>query len=171
MKKYQILDAHKYHVFACSMPLRPMDALECEMAGYPSSQTAIAEGIRNSPDYCKVGYNTETDDVDFVFGIARDIDNIAIGVPWMLAKDGFKITKSWLRHCRDVIFPEMNDTFPVLMNYVHKENKESIRWLKWLGFSFYDVDVTFPDGEDDIAPVYLFTKLGGIPICAPQQQQ
>ncbi len=80
---YQILDAHKYHVFACSMPLRPIDALECEMAGYSSSHIAIEAGIKASPDYCKVGYNTKTDNVDFVFGIARYADNPAIGMPLM----------------------------------------------------------------------------------------
>lgn len=164
--KYSILDAHQYHVFACNMPLRPIDSLECEMAGYPSSHIAIAEGIQASPDYCKVGYNKETDNVDFVFGIARDDSDPAVGIPWLLARDGFKMTKSWLRICRDEVFPEMDNIFPILKNYVHKDNKDSIRWLKWLGFTFYPIEVTFPNGDDLIAPVYLFVKLGGNPLCA-----
>jgi hypothetical protein len=153
------------------MPLRPIDILECEMTGYQSSHLAIEAGIEASPAYCKVGYNNKTDNVDFVFGIAQDPDDPAIGIPWMLARDGFNITKSWLKHCRDVIFPEMEGVYPILKNYVHKDNAASIRWLRWLGFTFYEVEVTFPNGEDAVAPVYLFVKLGGNPICVRPQQQ
>lgn len=167
---YTILDAHEYFVFACNMPLGSMDMLECEMAGYTSSHKAIKAGIEAS-SYCKVGYNDKTNNVDFVFGVTADPSDPATGIPWLLRRDGFKITKSWLKQCRDSIFPEMESTYPILKNYVHKKNKQSIRWLRWLGFSFYDVEVTFPNGPDDIAPVYLFVKLGGYPICAPQQQQ
>lgn len=158
--KYSILDAHDYSVFACSLNLRSIDRVECEAAGYGSSYEAIEDGLNRSP-YCKVGYNTKTDEVDFVFGVAVDPEVPSVGIPWMLATDKLKITKSWLKHCKEVIFPQMDDMYPVLQNYVHQDNHESIRWLKWLGFTFYDVEGI---------PFYIFTKLGGNPICVHPQQ-
>ena len=158
---YSILDAHKYPVFACSLNLRAIDVLECEMSGFTSSHEALAQGLRMSP-YCKVGYNKTTDNIDFVFGVAEYPDEPHIGVPWLLATDKFKITKSWLRHCRDVIFPKVNNRYPILQNYCHKENLATQRWLSWLGFSFYNVE-----GQ----PYYLFTKLGGNAICVRPWQR
>ena len=146
-----------------------MDLLECEMIGSPDSSTSILTGILGSSEiYCKAGINTITGQPEFIFGVAQVDGQPAVGSPWLLASEDFKITKEWLRMCKDEVFPEMNATFPILTNFVHKDNKESIRWLSWLGFTFYDVPVVFTDDQIEPVPMYMFTKLGGTPICVTQ---
>jgi hypothetical protein len=61
------------------------------------------------------------------------------GVPWFLRTNHFdswkqknlrsflRSTKSWIEH--------MGETYPSMHNYVDVRNKESINWLKHLGFS------------------------------------
>lgn len=144
-----------------NMDLRAIDRVECDLVGLGDSimNGIIASGLT----YCKAGFNTITGCPEFIFGVAAT-DHPAIGSPWMLATEEFKITKDWLKMCKNEIYPEMDKTFPILQNFVHKENKESIAWLRWLGFSFYDVPVTFKDDQTEPVPMYLFTKLGGTPL-------
>ena len=147
------------------MELRPIDIEECALVGSKDSLDSIMKGILASWDvYCKAGFNTKTGLPEFIFGVAST-DSPAIGSPWLLATKDFKITKDWLKMCRDLIFPQMDDTFPILKNFIHKENKESIQWLKWLGFSFYDVPVVFTEDQTEAVPMYLFVKLGGTSQC------
>jgi hypothetical protein len=154
-----------------AMELREIDLIECALVGSKDSLDSIILGILNSGlTYCKAGFNTITGLPEFIFGVAAT-DNPIMGSPWMLATEDFKITKDWLKMCKGEVFPEMEATFPILSNFVHKDNQESIQWLRWLGFSFYDVPVTFTDDQTEPVPMYLFTKLGGSPICVPQQQQ
>jgi hypothetical protein len=62
------------------------------------------------------------------------------GIPWFLRTQYFhswkkknkrsflKSSKSWIEH--------MGELYPAMSNYVDKRNKESITWLKHLGFRF-----------------------------------
>lgn len=142
-----------------NMKLRPMDILECRMVGNPYTYEAISAGIDLSVDhFCKVGMNTITDEPEFIFGVAATQDP-TVGSPWLLATSDFKITTDWLKRCKREMLPEINKTFPILRNFIHKENKQSKTWLKWLGFKFYDTEVSFhTDGR--IAPAQVFIKLG-----------
>lgn len=46
------------------------------------------------------------------------------------------------------------ENYDYLYNYVSSDNKDSIRWLEWLGFKIYkDSPITF---EDDKVPFYFF---------------
>ena len=152
------------------MELRDIDIDECRLIGSLDPLESIMRGvIASGPIYCRAGFNVKTGLPEFVFGVAATDTPIA-GSPWMLATKDFKITKDWLKMCRNTIFPQMDATFPILQNFVHKENKDSIAWLRWLGFTFYDVPVTFTDDQTDPVPMYFFTKLGGTPLCVDQQQ-
>ena len=62
------------------------------------------------------------------------------GVPWFLRTElfhfwkknnrrrFFKSSQSWIEH--------MSEYYPAMSNYVDERNKESITWLKHLGFTF-----------------------------------
>lgn len=60
------------------------------------------------------------------------------GVPWLLSTDtALKHKREFFTLVPDVI-EQMLDMCPCLYNYVHAENKVSIRWLKWIGFTVED---------------------------------
>lgn len=70
-----------------------------------------------------------------------------VGVPWMLASDLLtKIRKPFLRESKAWL-EEMSEGFPFLYNVAWTQNKEHIRWLKWLGFDFGIPKQLGPDGE------------------------
>jgi len=60
------------------------------------------------------------------------------GSPWLLATNhALKYKREFLVQSPPVI-NEMLSICPRLWNYVHADNKVSIRWLKWLGFTIDD---------------------------------
>ena len=66
--------------------------------------------------------------------VIRDILSGA-GTPWLLGTDNaLKYKRHFLTQVPAVI-DEMLTTCPRLFNYVHIENKVSIRWLKRIGFT------------------------------------
>ena len=68
------------------------------------------------------------------------------GVPWLLGtNNALKYKRHFITQVPDVI-DEMLDICPILFNYVHVDNKISIRWLKHIGFIF---DEPVPYGCDD----------------------
>jgi len=168
---YEVVDINKdtdpmIMELVIGMQLRPMDLLECRMVGSPDSSTSILTGILGSSDiYCKAGFNTITGLPEFIFGVASVDGQPATGSPWLLATTDFKITRDWLRRCKEKFFPEAAAIFPILTNFVHKENREAIKWLRWLGFTFYDIPVVFTRHQTEPVPMYMFTKLGGTPVC------
>ncbi len=118
-----------------SMDLRASDVLECALAGQ-TAQEAIQHALKYS-EYMDIGINIETGKPEFIYGVASDHEDATIGIPWLLATDDFKITKTWLKRCKYEVFPEMVSEYPILRNYTLSKNTDTIRWLTWLGFSFY----------------------------------
>jgi hypothetical protein len=73
-----------------------------------------------------------------IFGVADACLITGKGSPWLLATD--EMTK----HKRDLLIRSraftdvMKQEFKVLENYVWDGNKQSKRWLKWLGYEFVE---------------------------------
>lgn len=58
------------------------------------------------------------------------------GIIWMLATpDMYKIKRYFIKQCAGQI-NTLCQSVKFIYNYVDIENKASIRWLKWLGFTF-----------------------------------
>lgn len=61
-----------------------------------------------------------------------------IGAPWLLGTDAVeKHQRQFLRRSLEWR-SELLKRYLILRNFVHAENKVSIRWLKWLGFELSD---------------------------------
>lgn len=69
--------------------------------------------------------------------VKRDILS-GTGTPWLLGTNkSLKYKRHFIKQVPDII----DDMFTVcskLVNYVHVDNKVSIRWLKWIGFIIDD---------------------------------
>ncbi len=70
------------------------------------------------------------------------------GVPWLLGTDAiYGISRTFVRHSRDYI-AKMHVVYPYLENYVHADNRLSIRWLAWCGFVIERETPRCMNGED-----------------------
>ena len=83
-----------------------------------------------------------------MFGCGYGGDKL-YGVPWMLTNGDFRgFSKKFLKEAREWIL-KLSQRHLILYNYVHCENKKSIRWLKWLGFKFMREIPKYGFGKSD----------------------
>lgn len=74
----------------------------------------------------------------FVMGLAKS-ETPKLGVPWMLSSKDFKPSIEFIRASKRFIEEDaFVEGIEVLSNYIHKGNTKSIKWLKWLGFTFIE---------------------------------
>lgn len=77
----------------------------------------------------------------FIIGVIPQEKNV--GMIWLLSSPEIeKISITFLRNCKGVL-DLLNNTFPILYNYVDARNTVHIKWLKWLGFQFIKVHENF----------------------------
>ena len=90
-----------------------------------------------------------------MFGCASMEGDDRIGVPWLLASDKLPtVSREFIPQSKQWI-ESLHERHDLLFNFVHKENKTSIRWLKWMGFNFLK-EIEYGVNP---APFYQFIKL------------
>lgn len=120
--------------------MRPADAdevfashghtpIQAIMGGWEVSQYSVVIMVNNTP--C------------VIMGLVNRDILTGTGVPWLLGtENALKYSREYFKLSPPVI-KEMLDICPRLFNYVHAENKMSIKWLRWLGFN---IDEPKPHG-------------------------
>lgn len=73
-----------------------------------------------------------------MFGVAVSNKLTGLGHPWLLGSNAVYNHKEYLLEIGPVVIADMIATCPRLVNYIHHENKTSIKWLKSLGFAIED---------------------------------
>jgi hypothetical protein len=85
----------------------------------------------------------------FGFAINKE-EEIVYGTPWMLSNDlpfaSYSNRGLFLRTSKHIVM-FMRSKVDMLMNIISLENKESVRWLRWLGFSL-DENTSFTFDRD-----------------------
>lgn len=134
--------------------MRQQDAKEVWHSNGASPLEALVMSFKD----CEENH-TIIDDEGEVIGMfgCGTVHNTRIGVPWLLASDKLpKITKQFLPQSKEWI-ESLHDRHDMLFNYVHAENRISIRWLKWMGFKFLPKTL-YGTNPDDFYP---FIKIKG----------
>jgi hypothetical protein len=108
----------------------PRQALEQGVAASKSCTTMLIDGVA-----C------------VIFGLVVTDFLSGRGCPWMLASRDIMRHKRMLLKESPPILAEMMRECDYLSNYVHGKNTSSIRWLRWLGFTFDDPSPHGANGE------------------------
>jgi len=88
------------------------------------------------------------DKIEGVFGVHGYPFNSTIGVPWFLATDEFDNFRFWFARYSITGIKIMLDEHPILINLIDARQKDSIEWLKWLGFTVTKENKTTIRGVD-----------------------
>lgn len=124
--------------------MREADAVEVMASGGYTPVEALEVSIKAS---LIVGIVYHDDTPLTALGMTRPNLVSNVGIPWLLsAEQALKYKREFLRLSPPVI-QEMLDICPELVNHVHIENKLSIRWLMWLGFTVEDPKPINTTGE------------------------
>ena len=152
MKIWSITEALPEHIPAIAEGMREADRREVWASHRHTPREALEYALRRS----ELAWTCAISDVPaFMWGVARQGNLMSVtGAPWLLGTPAIvKVRHDFLRYCPHCV-DAMQSAFPRLENFVHVENRLSIRWLKHLGFT---VDEEMPEvmnGED----FYLFWR-------------
>lgn len=95
----------------------------------------VRDILTKTPDMNKNAWVWERESkVHAIFGVNPVPNMDRVGVIWMLATKTFDDHFMVFAAACKAVVATMIGNYEYLFNYVHVENKKSIRWLKWLGF-------------------------------------
>lgn len=122
---------HQEDIQYIASNLRTVDQFEVQAFGYDDYLEAIKVSIANA----KVCFVVKGECPICVFGLSNLELNKNNAVWLLAAKDIKRYKKEFLKYSYLIINYWFNE-FGAMYNYISVENKDSIRWLKWLGASF-----------------------------------
>lgn len=112
--------------------MRKADAAEVWASGHHTPLEALQLGL-SRPGYATCG--VIDGEPCSIFGVTFHDMLSGIGIPWLLSSESVTKHRAVLLNDSKPVVQQMIDLCPKLFNYVHTENKMSIRWLKMLGFT------------------------------------
>lgn len=129
---WEIVDARVGHIRPIAADMRPEDVREVWASHEHTPEEALDASFWRSTKAwtCLVRGSPA-----FMWGVAPRESLLGnVGCPWLLGTPAIKdVRRDFVRNCRKYV-GMMQELYPRLENYVHAENKVSIRWLKWCGF-------------------------------------
>lgn len=132
MAKMQIVQATHEHILPIATNLRQSDLDELEASSGQHPIKIVTEGFNSSSKCWTIMVDNHP---SVIFGVAPICVLSGVASPWLLGTDeSRKVRRVFLVEGRKHV-KEMLDMYPRLINYVDARNKQSIRWLKWLGFA------------------------------------
>lgn len=115
--------------------MRAADVAEVRAAGR-DPECAMIEGLRVSD--IAVTVVSPAGNPMVIYGIAPGCRLTGLGRPWLLGTDeAMQFKRNFIVDGRNVII-KMLSLYYKLENYVHVDNRVSVRWLKMLGFKMDD---------------------------------
>lgn len=132
----EIVPATLEHASALAPRLREADRQEIKASSGDTPEEALTMSLALSP----MAWTWLVDGEPVaMFGCVSHPYKAMTGIPWFLAAPEFDRQKIYfLRNC-GTYFDEMQDTFPILENFVDCRNTTSIQWLAWSGFALCEV--------------------------------
>jgi len=120
-----------------ALDLRPIELREGWATTGEEPMERLALSISHSQYLWVVTYREK---ICGVFGLAVSTEgDVTYGTPWFLSNDlpfaSYMNRGLFLRTSKQIV-SYMQSKVDLLMNIVSLENKESCRWLQWLGFNF-----------------------------------
>ena len=128
--KYSIRAAKIEDVFKSAHRLRQADVEELQALGYDTAQDALLVAIAHS----------ELSFVDTVDGSPEAFGGVmSNGMVWCVTTTEYieDHTRRFLSITKELI-EALQQTYPVLWNYVYKKNTKHVRWLKFMNFELLE---------------------------------
>ncbi|MDE5879034.1 MAG: hypothetical protein K2G99_03265 [Desulfovibrio sp.] len=151
MSAWCIVPAEAAHIAPIAGHMRAADRREVKA----SHGHAPAEALAASLECSDMAWTCLVDGAPaFMWGAGRRGSLLTrTGSPWLLATPAiYKVARAFLRRSRPYV-ERMQARFPRLENYVHANNRLSVRWLAWCGFTV-EAAPTIINGE----PFHFFWR-------------
>jgi hypothetical protein len=95
-------------------------------------------------------------DIIGMFGVTKHTETI--GVPWLLMSDEIynrSVARQFVPESKRWV-KEINNRYPILVNFIDVDNTRAIKWLRLIGFTFIRLD---PEYGVNPKPFYEFVRI------------
>jgi len=123
------------HIEVLAANMRPDEVKEIWASGNLTPIDALVKGVKASHGCTAAVIDGEP---VAILGLVEGDLLSGRGCPWMLTSNSILKHRREVLRCSPPVIAEMLRHCSHIGNYVHADNKISIRWLKWLGFTFED---------------------------------
>jgi len=149
MASYELVSAKARHAVDMAPRMRQVDVDEAWAAAHYKPLKALMVSCLVSRDPMAFLADGKT---MWMFGVGQRSPFSSIGRPWMLAADGLEgHSRVFLRMSVNYV-KEIVTWYDRLENHVDARNKNTVKWLKWLG---YVVEEPEPFGAEGL-PFHFF---------------
>jgi hypothetical protein len=151
----EVVSAEQGHLLYVAENICSADREELKSAG----REDVYQALLDSADICVQPLAGVIDGEPVcVFGVSQVSLAVDIGIVWLISTDKLrshvrpflKIGKAWVN--------DSSKNYKIMANFVSKDHKVSIKWLKWLGFKVALKEI--PLGPDS-RPFYYFSLREG----------
>lgn len=113
--------------------MREADKIEVFELNASTPMQALTQSANTSDITCVVRLNGEP---VVILGVGSLSLATKRGIPWLLGTDEVYRNAPLFMHMTKKIFPVISRNYSYLTNVIHEDNKQSERWLKFMGFEF-----------------------------------
>lgn len=140
----EFVRANETHIAWLAANMRQADRDEVEASGFASAEAALRVSMERSAFAMTAIIDGEP---AAMFG-AGDLNILArVGAPWLLATPVMEADRRLLLRQSIAWRRQLLERYDILRNAVDDRNKTSIRWLRWMGFSFSEPMPLGANGE------------------------
>lgn len=133
--KFEIVQAEPEHILPIADEMRICDVREIFATALATPEEALEQGLTHGKECYTALVN---DRPAIMFGVVTGNLLTGTGIPWLLATDDVKrVKKKFIMNSLPYV-ESFASQYRVLENYVHVDNKDSIRWLEWCGFELVE---------------------------------
>jgi len=133
----KIVQASYEHIPPIVMGMRASDVAEVWASDHVTPVEALTMSFHESILRWTALHNGEP---FAMFGVYAPSPLCPVGAPWLLATDKMKKLQYRVAKLSREYVKKMSEAFPHLLNYVHENNVDSVKWLQWCGFRIYPAE-------------------------------
>jgi hypothetical protein len=137
---------HQRDVAELAARMRPGDVAELHACDHFDLHAVVRQGVETSRLCWSV---LEDGELLCIFGVAPLRPQLLlehVGVPWFLGTEAVARHRRTLTVAPPAYIARMLEAYPRLLNFVHAENHQAIRWLRRLNFMVSPAEPFGPNG-------------------------
>lgn len=139
MSDVLLVDARPEHIPLVASRMRIKDREEVRASGGFDPESALVSALAHS-EFARVAYIRG--EVAAMFGVAR-VPTMEAAIPWLLTTDTVDRYPLTFYRASKIVFRELREAYPDLVQYVDARHTSALSWAKRLGFDVAEKPMPF----------------------------
>lgn len=145
------------HAFELAFNMRSQDMIECALSGKTPLESLITP-FRYKRDGVQIYSLLDNNEVIAMFGAVSAVNKPNHASVWLLGSKKIKKYDYWIIKRTKKWVDYVSSKYKFVYNVIPKDNLVTIKWLKWIGFTFSDKEIIVKG----VKVLYFYRKIQGV---------